>query len=70
MSQYKVIIRKGEDGWFVANCPQLKGCWSQGHTIYEARRNIRHAIKEYLSVLDEITQSEKKEGVKVFEVAV
>ncbi len=24
------VIREGEDGWFVARCPQLRGCRSQG----------------------------------------
>jgi len=44
----KVIVRKGEDGHFVANCPSLKSCWSQGKTREEALRNIREAIALYL----------------------
>jgi len=26
----KVTIERGEDGYFVAHCPSLKSCWSQG----------------------------------------
>lgn len=44
----KVSIRKGEDGYYVARCPALKSCWSQGKTRDEALRNIREAIALYL----------------------
>jgi predicted RNase H-like HicB family nuclease len=45
-----VIIRSGEDGFFVAECPALPGCMSQGHTEREALRNIRKAISLWLEV--------------------
>jgi len=44
----KVLIRRGEDGFFVANCPSLKSCWSQGKTREVALANIREAIALYL----------------------
>ncbi|MGD9629432.1 MAG: type II toxin-antitoxin system HicB family antitoxin [Pyrinomonadaceae bacterium] len=44
----KVIIESGEDGYFVARVPSLKGCWSQGKTREEALENIREAIDLYL----------------------
>ena len=44
----KIIIEKGEDGYFVAHCPSLKSCWSQGKTREEALNNIREAIDLYL----------------------
>src|SRR5437016_11842036 len=44
----KVVIEKGEDGYFSAHCPALKSCWSQGRTRDEALRNIREAIALYL----------------------
>jgi predicted RNase H-like HicB family nuclease len=44
----KVIIEDGEDGYFVARVPSLKGCWSQGKTRDEARKNIREAIELFL----------------------
>ena len=40
----KVVVRRGEDGYFVAHCPSLKSCWSQGKTREEALENIREAI--------------------------
>ncbi len=36
----KVILEKGEDGYFVAHCPSLKSCWSQGKTKEEALKNV------------------------------
>jgi len=44
----KVVIEKGEDGYFVASVPSLKGCWSQGKTREDAIKNIREAIDLYL----------------------
>lgn len=45
---FKVVVERGEDGYFVAHCPSLKGCWSQGKTRQEALDNIREAIDLYL----------------------
>lgn len=44
----KVVIEKGEDGYFVSHCPYLKSCWSQGRTREEALENIKEAITLYL----------------------
>ncbi len=44
----KILIEKGEDDYFVASVPSLKGCWSQGKTRDEALKNIREAIELYL----------------------
>jgi predicted RNase H-like HicB family nuclease len=48
----KVIIEPGEDGYFVARVPSLKGCWSQGKTRDEALDNIREAIDLFLDPED------------------
>ncbi len=44
----KVAVTQGEDGYFVARCPSLKSCWSQGKTRQEVLKNIREAIELYL----------------------
>lgn len=44
----KVIVERGEDGYYVAHVPSLKSCWSQGKTREEALENIRAAIDLYL----------------------
>jgi predicted RNase H-like HicB family nuclease len=49
----QVIVYSGEDGYFVAECPSLPGCISQGKTREEAIANIKEAIKGYVLVLQE-----------------
>jgi len=44
----KVIMEKGVDGYFVAHCPSLKSCWTQGKTEKEALENLKEAIELYL----------------------
>jgi predicted RNase H-like HicB family nuclease len=47
----QVIVYSGEDGYFVAECPSLPGCISQGKTREEAIANIKEAIAGYISAL-------------------
>ncbi len=49
----QVVIYSGEDGFWVAECPSLPGCISQGKTKEEAIRNIREAIEGYIKALEE-----------------
>jgi predicted RNase H-like HicB family nuclease len=45
-----VTIVQDEDGMFIAECPSIPGCVSQGRTEDEAAKNIREAIRECLEV--------------------
>jgi predicted RNase H-like HicB family nuclease len=49
----QVVIYPGEDNYWVAECPSLPGCVSQGKTKEEAIANIREAIQGYVSALQE-----------------
>ena len=49
----QVIVYPGEDGYWVAECPSLAGCISQGRTREEAVSNIREAIAGYVAALRE-----------------
>ena len=49
--KYRIIIEEDEAGMFVAECPALPGCISQGKTRKEALANIKDAIKGYLESL-------------------
>jgi predicted RNase H-like HicB family nuclease len=40
-----VIVQKGEDGFYVVECPILDGCYTQGKTIDEALKNVREVIE-------------------------
>ena len=49
----QVIIYHGEDNFYVAECPSLPGCISQGKTKEEAIENIKEAIEGYILTLKE-----------------
>ena len=49
----QVIIFPGEDGFWVAECPSLPGCVSQGETRETAIINIREAIAGYVLALQD-----------------
>jgi len=48
--KFLITIFKDEDGVFIAECPSIPGCVSQGKTEQEAEKNIQKAIKECLEV--------------------
>lgn len=48
--KFLVVIFQDEDGMYIAECPSIPGCVSQGKTLREAEKNIREAIKECLEV--------------------
>ena len=49
----QVMIYPGEDDGWVAECPSLPGCISQGATRAEAIANIQQAIRVYIAALEE-----------------
>ncbi len=49
----QVIIYPGEDNYWVAECPSLPGCISQGETKEQAIVNIREAIEGFVATLEE-----------------
>jgi predicted RNase H-like HicB family nuclease len=48
--KFLITILQDEDGMFIAECPVIPGCVSQGKTEKEAIINIQEAIKECLEV--------------------
>ena len=49
----QVVVYPGEDGYWVAECPNLPGCVSQGKTKAQALENIKDAIDGYIAALKE-----------------
>jgi predicted RNase H-like HicB family nuclease len=45
--QLTAVIERTRGG-YVATCPQLQGCYTQGRTYEEVMRNIRDAIRLHL----------------------
>ena len=67
----EVILEKDEDGYYVASCPAIKGCHSQGRTKKEALANVREAV---LGCLEELNQQAERKGrrhrAELFKIAV
>lgn len=40
----KVVYERDEEGWWVAEIPEVPGCHTQGRTIAQARERIREAL--------------------------
>ncbi len=59
-----VIVSKGEDGFYIVQCPALSGCFTQGKTLDEALKNIKEVIalcleeKESRQMVDEFGTEE------------
>jgi predicted RNase H-like HicB family nuclease len=62
--KYKIAIHKSDEG-FSVSVPGLPGCWTQGATEAEALENIRDAIREYLSVVEEQLKGEEVREVEI-----
>ena len=48
--KFIITMFQDEDEMFIAECPSIPGCVSQGKTEQEAEKNIQEAIKECLGV--------------------
>ena len=48
---YLVYIESAEENGYIANCPQLPGCVTQGETIDEAMAMMKDAIGGYIASL-------------------
>lgn len=66
----QAIVYPGEDGYWVAECPSLPGCISQGETREQAIANIREAIEGYVLTLEEDGLPVPKERFDALLVAV
>jgi predicted RNase H-like HicB family nuclease len=66
----QVILSPGEDGFWVAECPSLPGCISQGETRADAIANIREAIEAYIVALEQDGLDVPEERFDILVVAV
>jgi predicted RNase H-like HicB family nuclease len=65
MKFHVFLYYESETGWYIATCPALSGCVSQGKTEDEAMANLREAILAWLEVEDEKAVVEaRNQGLK------
>ena len=62
--RYRIALHKSDEGYSVS-VPGMPGCWSQGAAENEAVENIRDAIREYLSVVEEQLRGEDIREIEV-----
>ena len=69
-----VVEKESEDDGYAAYSPTLQGCFSNGKTIEEAKRNIREAIQQHIGSLlahgQPVPQNEKLVHVEELTVGV
>ena len=46
--KYRILIEKDENDIYIASCPALQGCYSQGDTVDEALQNIKDSIQLHI----------------------
>jgi len=46
--EFTVVIEQDEDGRYLAICPALQGCYTEGDTEAEARSLIEDAIRLHI----------------------
>ena len=68
MTEFNIIIEKGEDGYLISEVVELPGCHTQGKTMEELISNTKEAISLYLSVIGQRKVREKFIGIKKLEV--
>jgi predicted RNase H-like HicB family nuclease len=64
----KVVIEKDESGYFVAEVPGMPGCYSQGKTPEDVRKNIKEAMEGWIEVMNK--KAEKQKKYEIYEVAI
>ena len=68
MTEFNMIIEKGEDGYLISEVIELPGCHTQGETMKELLANTREAISLYLKATGQKRINERFIGLKKLEV--
>jgi len=65
---FSVIIEKDEDGYFVANVPELPGCHTQARSLDQLSKRIKEAIELYLEVNKDVPNPLRFVGIQQVEI--
>jgi predicted RNase H-like HicB family nuclease len=67
LMKFKVIVEKDEDGYYVADVPELQGC----HTQAKDKKELMKRVKEVIELcLEDTKPTMKKVDIKEIEVPV
>ena len=67
---FTIIVEKGIDGNYIAEVPELPGCYSQGKTEKKLLENIKEAIELYLETIKELKNKPKEKFIGFKKVVV
>ena len=59
---FEVVIKRDEDGYYVATVPELKGCHTQAKSLDMLMGRVREAIALCLELKDDIPDGSEFEG--------
>ncbi len=68
--QYTLTLHDAEEGGFWVDVPALPGCYSQGESVKESLRNVREAVKLYLTTLKDEGKDAPRDSEVVYRVSV
>ena len=57
--EFTIIYERDEDGWWIANIPEVPGAFSRGRTRKQARENALDALQELMIARRELAISRK-----------
>jgi predicted RNase H-like HicB family nuclease len=63
-NQFKVLIERDEDGYFIATVPALPGCYTQAKTLTQLTNRIKEAIQLCLDIAK--TNAKYRKKIKQF----
>lgn len=52
--RFNIVVERDEDGVYIASCPALQGCYSQGDTYEEAVENLKDAMSLHIEARREV----------------
>jgi len=52
--EFYVVIEKDEDGYYVADVPELPGCHTQAKSLDKLLQRVREAIELYLEAFPQM----------------
>jgi len=64
MREFTVIIERDEEGYYIADVPELKGCHTQARSLDELMERIKEAIQLCLEVYKDDTSSTYLVGIQ------